>query len=67
MLVREGIGAVMVVAVIKELTEREGEDAVEIAILSTSTGEEVGVSRGSEILETGRDSSGFDLTFLCGV
>lgn len=51
MFVKEGIGRVMVVAVI-ELAERDGEDAVEIAILSTSTGE-VDVSRGGETLETG--------------
>lgn len=52
MFVKEGIGRVMVVAVIEELAERDGEDAVEIAILSTSTGE-VDVSRGGETLETG--------------
>ena len=55
----------MVVAVIKELSERE--DAVEIATHSISTGGEVGALRGGEILETGRDGSGFDLPFLCGV
>ncbi len=63
--VREGIGIVVVV-VITDVVEREGEDVVGIAILPTSPGKEV-ESRGCETLEPGRDSSGFDLPFLCGV
>jgi hypothetical protein len=63
-LVREGIGKVTVVKAIKEVVEREGEDAV--AILPTSAGEEVGESRSSETLEPGRYGSGCDLPFLGG-
>jgi hypothetical protein len=52
-LVREGIGTVTVVEAIKEVMEREGAGAVGIAILPTSTGEEVGESKSSKTLEPG--------------
>ena len=66
-LVREGTGTVLTVATIKELVERKEGIMVETAILSTSTVEEVRVSRGSEAPASGRDESGFDLPFLCGM
>jgi hypothetical protein len=67
-LVREGRVGVIAVGVIKVVVGEEGEDVLKIAILSTPTGEEiVGVSRGSETLEPGRDGFGFELPCRCGV
>ncbi len=58
--VDEGIATGSVVGVVWEVVGRMGEDMVGKGILPTSTGEGVGVSRGTEILEPGRDGSGLN-------